>query len=101
MTISARGILGDVAEGEPRVGNAVRLPGVLADEQGDLAVLEVSADGRAEHEAVDPDLAGPVLGDGARAVLGAEGPERGRAVEAAQVVALAAAAVVEDRLAVP
>ena len=62
-------------------------------------MLEIAADRRAEHEAVDPDLAGLLLGDGAGAEPGAERPQRGGAVEAAQVVALAAAAIVENRLA--
>ncbi len=62
-------------------------------------MFEVAADGRAEHEPVHPRLAGLLLCDGAGAKLRAEGPEGRGAVEAAQVVPLTAAAVVENRLA--
>ena len=57
--------------------------GFFADEDGHLAVLEVAADRRAEHEPVDPDLAGLLLGDGAGAELGAERLSVADAVEAA------------------
>ena len=53
----------------------------------------------AEHRGVDPELAGLLLGEGVRAVAGAERPQGRPAVGAAEVVPLAAAAVVEDRLA--
>ena len=39
------------------------------DEHGDLTVLEVAADRRAEHQAVDPRLAGLLLRDRARPEL--------------------------------
>src|SRR5207244_2126153 len=94
----ARRVLRDVLERQPRVREAVRLPRVLADEQGDLAVLEIPAHRGAEHQAVHPGLAGFLLRDRARAELRTECAQRRRAVEAAEVVALAAAAVVEDRL---
>jgi hypothetical protein len=45
----ARRILGDVAQREAGMRKAVRLPRVLADEDGDFTVLEVAAHGRAEH----------------------------------------------------
>src|SRR4029453_8978516 len=89
----------DVPEGEPRVREAVRLPGILADEDRDLTVLEVATDGGAEHEPVHPRLARLLLCDGAGAELRPEGPEGRGAVEAAQVIALAAAPVIEDGLA--
>src|SRR5262245_19939742 len=95
----AGGVFCDVAQREPRVRKAVRLPRVLADEDGDFTVLEVAADGRAQHQAIDPRFAGFLLRDRARPELRAERAQRRRAVEAAEVVSLPAAAVVQDRLA--
>src|SRR5215510_6278384 len=93
------GVLGDVAQRDPRVRKAVRLPRILADEHGDFTMLEVAADGRAEHQPVDPRLAGLLLRDRARPELCAERAQRRGAVETPEVIALSAAAVVEDRLA--
>src|SRR4030095_14228023 len=95
----AGGVLRDVTEREPRVRKAVRLPRVLADEHGDFTVLEIAPHRRAEHQAVDPRLASLLLRDRAGPEFHAEGALRRRAVEAAEVVALPAAAVVQDRLA--
>ncbi len=64
--------------------DAVALPRVLADEQRDLAVLEVGPDHGAEHLGVDPELAGLLLGQRVRAVPRAEGPQGGPAVGAAR-----------------
>ena len=86
----------------PGAREAVRLPRVLADEHGDLGVLEVAAwcgSAAAEQLAVDPELAGLLLGERVRGVADAERGARRAAVAAAEVVALAAAAVVEDRVA--
>src|SRR5262249_43822560 len=91
------GIPGDVPERQPRVRDAVRLPRVLPDEERHLARLEVTADRRAEHQAVDPDLAGLLLRDRAGTELGAKRPQRRVAVGAAEMVALASTAIVEDR----
>ena len=52
-----------------------------------------------EHLGVDPELAGLLLGQSVRPVAAAERPQGGAAVRAAEVVPLAAAAEVEDRLA--
>ena len=82
-----------------RAREALRLPRVLADEHRDLGVLEVAARVAAVELVLDPDLAGLLLGQRARAVARAERPQEGAAVGAAEVVPLAAAAVVEDRLA--
>ena len=72
---------------------------VLADEERHLALVELAAHGVAEHRAVDPHLAALLLGDGAGAVLAAEPLVERRAVRTAQVVGLAAAAVVQDLVA--
>ena len=81
-------------------GEAVALPRVLADEDHDLAVLDLAPDVGAEHLGVDPELAGLLLGEGVRPVLaGAERGERGAGVGPAEVVPLPAAAEVEDRVA--
>src|SRR2546426_13795 len=92
-------VLGDVAQRERRVRNAVRLPRVLADEHGDFTVLEIAPDRRAEHQAVDPGFAGLLLRDRAGPELRPERAQRRRPVEPAEVISLTPAAVVEDRLA--
>ena len=80
-------------------GKLLRHPRVLADEDRDLGVLELAAGVAAVELRVDPALAGLLLGQRARAVARAERLQEGAAVGAAEVVALPAAAVVEDRLA--
>src|SRR5215467_5713810 len=92
-------VLRDVAQGEPGVRETVRLPRILAHEQGHFTVLEIAPYRRAEHEAVDPGLAGLLLRDGARPELRAERAQRRRAVEPAEMVSLPTAPVVEDGLA--
>ena len=86
--------------------STTRARGKLCDIQGffpmnteTLGVLELTAGVAAVERVLDPTLAGLLLGQGARAVAGAERAQEGAAVGAAEVVALAAAAVVEDRLA--
>ena len=93
------GIGGDGLERRAGVGDAVRDPRVLTDEERDLAVLEVAAERRAEHLAHDEHLARLLLRDGVGAEPDAERFERRRPVGTAEMVALAAAAVVHDRLA--
>ncbi len=98
----AVGVVGDRLEDAAGLGEAVRLPRVLAPEDRDLGVVVVAggvAARLAEELTVDPELAGLLLGEGVGGVLDAEGGAGGRAVAAAEVVALAAAAVEEDLLA--
>ena len=93
-------VLRDLAQGHAGARDAVREPRVLAEEQRDLAVLEVAARVAAEHLRRDPELAGLLLRERARADSTDPSSARvARAVRAGQVVALSAAAVVEDRLA--
>src|SRR5262249_61306131 len=49
-------VLRDVAQGEPSVRQAVRLPRILAHEQGHFTVLEIAPYRRAEPHAADPCL---------------------------------------------
>ena len=56
--------------------------GFLPTKSGDLAVLELAAHRRAEHQPLTQILAGLLLGDGARAVPGAERLERRGGVRA-------------------
>ena len=62
--------LGDI--GDARAREAVRLPRVLADEHGDLAVLEIAMVAGAEHLALHPEFAGFLLRQRVRAVLHTE-----------------------------
>src|SRR5215831_11487071 len=92
-------VLRDVAQGEPGVGEAVRLPWVLTDEHGHFTVLEIAPYRGAEHAAVDPRFPGLLLRDGTRPELRPERAQRRRAVEPTEMVSLPPAAVVEDGLA--
>ena len=74
-------------------------PRVLARKERDLAVLEVAAQRRAEHLAHHQHLAGLLLRDGVRLEPNTERALGRRAIGAAEMVALPAAAVVDDRLA--
>ena len=94
-----RRVVGDLLQRGARPREAVALPRVLADEQRHLAVLEVGAHATAEHLAVDPELAGLLLRQRVGAVAAAERTQGGAAVAATEMVALPAAAVIEDRLA--
>ena len=82
---------------------AVGLPGVLAEEDRHLGMLEVRggvAPRLAVQLGVHPELAGLLLGERVGAEDAAEGAEQGPPVErAAEVVRLAAAAVIENGLA--
>ena len=74
--------------------------GFLPDEHQHLGVLPLAggvAPGAAEELPVDPELAGLLLGEGVRRVHAAERGPGGPPVGAAEVVALAATAVAEDR----
>ena len=95
----ARGVLGHGVEQHAGAGETMGLPGILADQDGHLAMLEVAVHAGTEHLALDPELAGLFLGQGVGAVLHPEGLQRAVAVGAAEVVALRAAAVVEDAFA--
>ena len=92
-------VAGDLLQRRARAREAVRHPRVLADEQRNLGVLEVGAHDAAEHLAVHPELAGLLLRQRVRAVPAPERPHHRPAVGAAEMIALPAAAVVEDRLA--
>ena len=74
-------------------------PRVLARKERDLAVLEVAAQRRPEHLAHHEHLAGLLLRDRVRLEPNTECGQGRRAIRAAEVVALPAAAVVDDRLA--
>ena len=60
-------IVRDLAQREARARDAVREPRVLAQEQSHLAVLEVAARVAADHLRRDPELAGLLLRERARA----------------------------------
>ena len=92
-------VLADLLEDRAGPREAMRLVRVLADEDGDLAVLDVGPVRHAQHPADHPELAGLLLREGAGAVLDPERRLRRTGVGAAEVVPLPAAAVVEDRLA--
>ena len=92
-------IAGDLLQRGAGPGEAVALPGVLPDEQGDLAALHVAPDVGPQELAVDPELAGLLLGQRVRAVAAPERVHGGRPVGAAEVVPLPATAEVEDALA--
>ncbi len=92
-------VLGDLVEHDAGAREALRHPRVLADEHRDLGVLELAAGVPAVEVGVDPVLTGLLLCQRVRAVVRAERLEERAAVRAAEVVALAAAAVVEDLVA--
>ena len=95
-------VRGDLAEDRARAREAMGLPGVLADEYGDLGALEVAgrvAARAAVELAVDPELPRLLLSERVRRVDRAQRLASRGAVGAAEMVPLAAAAVVEDRLA--
>ena len=97
----AVGIVRHLLDDSASPRDPVRVPGILAEEHPAGGVFHVGG-GVARHRAkklsVDPELAGLLLGERVRGVLHAEGLAGGSGVAAGQVVALAAAAVIEDRL---
>ena len=92
-------IASDLLEGRAGVGETVGLPGVLADEHGDLGLVEVGPHVSAQELAVHEHLTGLLLGQRVRAEGRAQRGAGGAGVGAAEMVPLPAAAVVEDRLA--
>ncbi|GGS91292.1 hypothetical protein RI060_01380 [Streptomyces janthinus] len=95
----AGGVLGDVLEHGAGPRDAVGLPGVLAEEEGDFGAGEVAGGVAAGEVGVDESLTGLLLGKGVGAVAGAQSAQQGTAVGTAEVVSLSAAPVEEDRLA--
>jgi hypothetical protein len=88
----------DLPQRDARAREAMGEPGILAEEDGDLAVLEVAAREGAGHLRRDPGLARLLLGERVRAMARADGrPQRTR-IAGREMVALPAAPVVEDRL---
>jgi hypothetical protein len=99
---AAGGVGGELLQDHPGPREAVAVPGVLADEDGHLGVLEVArgvAPGSAEELPVDPELPGLLLGQGVGGVDRSERRPGGRPVAPAEVVGLPSAAVIEDRCA--
>mgnify|MGYP001309599535 CR=1 FL=1 len=72
-------------------------PSITLDVPVDPARGAGVAPGAPEELSIDPELAGLLLGERVRRVGGAEGGPQGPPVAASQVVALASAAVGEDR----
>ena len=100
MTIIERaGSLAISLSTDARARETLRHPRVLADEHRHLGVLELAAGVAAVEVGVDPRLAGLLLRQRVGAVARTERLQERAAVGAAEVVALAAAAVVEDLVA--
>ncbi len=93
------GIGGDGLERGAGVRDPMGDPRVLAGKERDLAVLEVAAQRRPEHLAHHEHLAGLLLRDRVRLEPNTECGQGRRPIGAAEMVALPAAAVVDDRLA--
>jgi hypothetical protein len=93
------GVLGDLLQDHARTREALGHPWVLADEHRNLGALELAAGVRAVHPVLDPRLPRLLLRQRAGPVARPQRPKERAAVAAAQVVPLAAAAVVQDRLA--
>ena len=91
-----RRIFRDVVQHDAGPGEALRHPRVLADEHRHLGVLELPAGVAAVKVRVHPGLAGLLLCQGIGAVARAQRFEERAAIGAAEMVALPAAAVVED-----
>ena len=85
-----------LAQDDPGAREAVRLERVLAQEDGDLGVLEVAVHACAHHLALHPGFASFFLSQGIRSVDHAKGLDRAVGIGGAEVVALAATAVVQD-----
>ena len=92
-------VLRELAQRDAGSGDAVRLPRVLAEEDADLAVVEVAARVGADHLAGHPHLARLLLRERVGPEDRAQGTQGGTGVETGQMIPLASAAVVEDRLA--
>ena len=96
----AVGVVGDRLQRRAGAGDAVAHPRVLADEERDLAVLELAPHERRRTSCPLTKIS-PVFSwaSALERNLRAERVQRGARVGAAEMVALAAAAVVDDRLA--
>ena len=92
-------VLGDLVEHHARPREALRHPGVLADEHRHLGVFELASGVPAVEVRVDPRLAGFLLRQRIGPVARTERLEERAAVGAAEMVTLPAAAVVEDLVA--
>ena len=92
-------VFGNLVEYHPRSRKALRHPRVLADEHRHLGVLELAAGVTAVELRIDPCLAGLLLRQCVGTVLCAQSFQERPAVGPAQVIALPAAAVVEDLVA--
>jgi hypothetical protein len=90
-------ISSDLLQSGARVRDAVRLPRVLADEDGDLGMLDVAAVVGADDPGIHPRLARLLLRERVGPVAHAERGARRPRVGTAKVVPLPAAAVIEDR----
>ena len=90
---------GDLLQHPPRLVEAVAVPRVLAEEHGDLRLVELAVGVGAEQVALHPRLARLLLGQRVGPPGDAERLAGRCPVGAAQVVALAAAAVVQDPVA--
>ena len=80
----------------PGPGHAVALPGVLANEKGDITVLKITPYLMTEHLCVDPEFAGFFLRQGIGAIAAAQNRAGCNGKSAGQVIALAAAAVIKN-----
>src|SRR5271154_176627 len=92
----AIGIRGDFAQRRTCTLEAVRLPWILADENRDLGMLELGRGTPSGEAAFDPELAGFFLRERIGGIDGAERAARRGAVGAAQMIALPAAAIIEN-----
>ena len=89
-------VLLDLAQDHPCASEAVRLEWVLAQEDGHLGVLEIAMHAGAHHLALHPGFAGLLLRQRIGAVDDAQRLDRAVGIRAAEVVSLAATAVVKD-----
>ena len=94
-----RRIVLDRLQQRPRAREAVRLPRILSDEHGHFAMLEVAVYAAAHHLPLHPGFPGLFLCERIGAVLHAERLQRAVGVGRSEVIALAAAAVVENAIA--
>src|SRR5579863_295298 len=86
----------NVAQNRTRALKAMRLPWILTDENRGLGLLVAAAEAGPEKLMVHPKLAGLFLRQRVGAEHGTERAPSGSTVTAAQMIALAAAAVIED-----
>ena len=97
----ARRILGQRVQFLARVGETMREPGIGAEHQQQIAMLDVfraMAALRAEQMTVDPEVAGLLLRQGIEDMARTETAQEGGGVGAAGMIALPAAAIERERL---